>query len=47
VIFISHNIHQVFSIADKLTILSHGKKIADINPKESTEDEVSTIIMNN
>ena len=47
VIFISHNIHQVFSIADKLTILSHGKKIADINPEESTEEEVSNIIMNN
>jgi simple sugar transport system ATP-binding protein len=47
VIFISHNIHQVFSIADKLTILSHGKKIADIDPNESSEEEVSNIIMNN
>lgn len=47
VIFISHNIHQVFSIADKLTILSHGKKIADIDPNESTEEEVSNIIMSN
>ncbi|MCP4402426.1 MAG: sugar ABC transporter ATP-binding protein [bacterium] len=47
IIFISHNIHQVFSIADKLTILSHGKKIADIDPNTSTEEEVSNIIMNN
>ena len=47
VIFISHNIHQVFSIADKLTVLSHGKKIADIDPNNSSEDEVSTLIMNN
>lgn len=47
VIFISHNIHQVFSISDKLTILSHGRKIADIDPTTTTEDEVSNIIMNN
>jgi len=47
VIFISHNIHQVFSISDKLTILSHGHKIADMYTKDTTEDEVSNIIMNN
>jgi len=47
VIFISHNIHHVFSIADRLTILSHGKKIADLKISETTEEEVSTIIMNN
>jgi len=47
VIFISHNVHQVFSIADKITILSHGHKIADIYTKDTTEDEVSNIIMNN
>ncbi|MBD3304830.1 ATP-binding cassette domain-containing protein [candidate division KSB3 bacterium] len=47
VIFISHNIHQVFSIADKLTVLSHGRKIADIDPRQSSEEDVSTLIMNN
>ncbi|MCD6400142.1 sugar ABC transporter ATP-binding protein [candidate division WOR-3 bacterium] len=47
VIFISHNVHQVFSIADKITILSHGHKIADIYTKDTTEDEISNIIMNN
>lgn len=46
VIFISHNIRQVFSIADRLTILSHGRKIADLKTSETTEEEVSTIIMN-
>lgn len=47
VIFISHNIHHVFSIADRLAILSRGKKIADLKISETTEEEVSTIIMNN
>jgi len=47
VIFISHNIHHVFSIADRLTILSRGKKIADLKKSETTEQEISTIIMNN
>jgi len=47
VIFISHNIHHVFSIADRLTVLSRGKKIADLKKSETTEQEVSSIIINN
>jgi simple sugar transport system ATP-binding protein len=47
VIFISHNIHQVFSIADKLTILSHGRKIADVYTKDTTEEKISTLIIQN
>jgi len=47
VIFISHNIHHVFSIADRLTVLSRGKKIADLKKNETTEQEISNIIMNN
>jgi len=47
VIFISHNIHHVFSVAGRLTILSRGKKIADLKISETTtEEEVSTMIMN-
>jgi ABC-type sugar transport system ATPase subunit len=45
VIFISHNINHVFSIADKLTVLSHGQKVADLNANETTIDEVSELIM--
>ncbi len=47
VIFISHNIHHVFSIADRLAVLSRGKKIADLKKSETTEQEVSSIIINN
>jgi simple sugar transport system ATP-binding protein len=47
VIFISHNIHHVFSIADRLTVLSRGKKIAELEKNETTEQEISNIIMNN
>jgi simple sugar transport system ATP-binding protein len=45
VIFISHNINNVFSIADKLTVLSHGHKVADLHANETTIDEVSDLIM--
>jgi simple sugar transport system ATP-binding protein len=45
VIFISHNINHVFSIADKLTVLSHGQKVADLNARETTIDEVADLIM--
>lgn len=47
VIFISHNIHHVFSIADRLTVLSRGEKIADLKKSDTTEQEISNIIMNN
>ena len=43
---VSHNIHHVFSIADRLIVLSRGKKIADLKISETIEEEVSTMIMN-
>jgi simple sugar transport system ATP-binding protein len=39
-IFISHNIHHVYPIADRLVILDRGKVVADIKKEEITLDEL-------
>ena len=44
VIFITHNIYHVYEVADKLTLLEHGKKVGDFNKKEVTPEEIIDII---
>ncbi|MDP6037853.1 MAG: ATP-binding cassette domain-containing protein, partial [Candidatus Latescibacteria bacterium] len=45
VIFITHNIHHVFEVADRATILSHGKKIGDFKIADLTQEDVATMVM--
>ncbi len=45
VIFITHNIHHVFEVADRFTIISHGHKVGDFHKDEVTQDEVAGMIM--
>ncbi|GAI70975.1 unnamed protein product [marine sediment metagenome] len=45
VIFITHNLHQVFTISDRIVVLSHGKKLVDIKKKDTNVDELSEIIV--
>ncbi len=45
VIFITHNIGQVHSVADRFTIISHGLKVGDFRKDEVTEEEVADMIM--
>jgi len=45
VIFITHNLHHIFSIADRIVVISHGKKIADIKKKDTNVDDLSEIIV--
>lgn len=45
VIFITHNIHHVFEVADRFTIISHGHKVGDFRRDEVTQDEVAGMIM--
>lgn len=45
VIFITHNIHHVFEVADRFTIISHGHKVGDFRKDEVTQDEVAGMIM--
>src|SRR5262245_12553245 len=45
VIFITHNIHHVFEVADRFTIISHGHKVGDFRKDEVSQDEVAGMIM--
>lgn len=45
VIFITHNIHHVFEVADRFTIISHGHKVGDFHKGDVTQDEVAGMIM--
>lgn len=46
VIFITHDIHQVYSIADRIVILERGRKILDIPKTDRTPEEIVNIIRN-
>jgi len=45
VIFITHNLHHVFTISDRIVVLSHGKKLVDIKKKDTNVDELSETIV--
>jgi simple sugar transport system ATP-binding protein len=45
VIFITHNIHHVFEVAHRFTIISHGRKVGDFPKGSVSMDEVGTMIM--
>jgi len=36
VIFITHNLHQIFSISDRIVVLAHGKLLTDIETKNTS-----------
>ena len=45
VIFITHNIHHVFEVADRLTLLGRGRKIGDFDREALTPEEAAGMIM--
>jgi simple sugar transport system ATP-binding protein len=45
VIFITHNLHHVFEVADRVVVLSHGEKIGDFPRDDVSEDRVAEMIM--
>jgi simple sugar transport system ATP-binding protein len=45
VIFITHNLHHVFSVADKIAILAHGELIEECNTHDSCVEDVSETIV--
>jgi len=47
VIFISHNIHHVYQVADRFTILKHGAKMGDFNKGDCTANEISDLVAGN
>lgn len=44
VIFITHNIHHVYSVADKFTLLDHGVKLGDFVRGEVTAEDVIEMV---
>ena len=40
VILISHNLHDIFEVADNITVLRLGQNVAEYKRKETTEEEV-------
>lgn len=45
VVFITHNIHHVFEVADRMSILLHGEKLGDFKIQNVSPDEVAQMIM--
>jgi len=44
VIFITHNIYHVYSVADRFTILEHGKKVGDFNKDEVSAEDIIEVV---
>lgn len=44
VIFITHNVHHVYQVADAYTILRHGKKVGTYVKGELTQDDIADLI---
>ncbi len=40
VVLISHNLHDVFEVADRITVLRLGHNVADLAAKDTTQEEV-------
>ena len=40
VVIISHNLHDVFEVADRITVLRLGQRVAMLNRAETTQQEV-------
>jgi simple sugar transport system ATP-binding protein len=45
VIIISHNVDQMFPIADRFVVLRHGESVADLLKKDSSRGEIAGLIM--
>ena len=40
VIFISHNLQDIFAVADRIVVMRHGVKAGERRPQETTSDEI-------
>jgi len=44
VVLISHNLHDIFEVADRITVLRLGKSIAEVEAKDTNQREVVELI---
>jgi simple sugar transport system ATP-binding protein len=40
VLLISHNLHEVFELADRLVVLRHGRRVADVKAADTAKEQV-------
>jgi simple sugar transport system ATP-binding protein len=45
VIFITHNLYHVYSVADRIVVIAHGNELANMQTKDTTVDAISAIIV--
>ncbi len=43
-IFITHNIYHVFQVVDRIVVLRRGKKVCEVDPKQTNIDEIEEVI---
>ena len=44
VIYISHRLQEVLDLADRVVVMKDGNFVAELNPKDSTEDDIITLM---
>jgi len=44
VLLVSHDIDQMFRLADRIVVMRHGRVVAEVNPAESHPDDVIALI---
>ena len=45
-IFITHNLHHVYPVSDRLVVFARGEKIADVQKKDTSIEELTKMIVN-
>ncbi|QJF51920.1 ABC transporter ATP-binding protein [Roseobacter ponti] len=45
VIFISHKLHEVLAISDRVAVLRHGRMVAEVKTPETDKDALSALMM--
>jgi D-xylose transport system ATP-binding protein len=45
IFLISHDIHDVFDLADRISVMLHGKLVGTVNKSDVTTDEVLAMII--
>lgn len=45
VIFITHKLKEVFSIADEITVLKDGKVVGNVKPSDVTEEQIANMMV--
>ncbi|MDQ3822771.1 MAG: ATP-binding cassette domain-containing protein [Actinomycetota bacterium] len=45
IVFITHNVHHVFPVADRYVVLWHGESIAEFQRGDHTKEEISELIV--